>query len=323
VDPRVLGRRFLTLRDRAGKVGRPGRAAAALAAVAALGVLAGACSRTTHPPYSPHENILSIAAEYQLLAAQDPYAKPNAEDLTGQDIARATLVRLANYESLHPGRFTPEVQVLKARAFERLHDYESARAAYREAAEYDTELRGDCTRRIGVLDELLRLTRIARQDAQSLEGTLGLLREQAAEFRRFAGAQEDAFYASLARVEAEQAETTRAELVAANRWLLPDGETQALDGFNTLVADHTGSKRALEHALRLARFHRELAEEEVRLHPPGTLDFDRTRFLRHVDAALDLVYRVSQADGRPERLVASHELDTLLALREMVLARAD
>lgn len=280
------------------------------------------CAGQKYPPYSPHENVLSIAAEFELLAARDPYEDGPAEELTGQNIARATLVRLANYQSLHPERFTPEVAVLKARAYEWLGDLESARANYADAAEFDTELRDECLRRIDVLDELIATSRLALPGA-SLEQYILDLRTQAKAYADYATQTEDPFAAALARRAAEQAEVDRAELLASNRWILPDGENQALEALNDLVNDHRRSCRALEHALRLARFHRSLAEEELRLHPPTTLGFDADRFAENLNRARDILYRVSQADGRPERLLASHELDTVIALGELTAAQAD
>ena len=284
--------------------------------------LAAGCARDKYPAYSPHENVLSIAAEFELLAARDPYTDGPAEELTGQNIARATLVRLANYQTLHPDRFIPEVAVIKARAYEWLGDLESARANYAGAAEFDTEMRGECQRRIGTLDDLIATRRLALPGA-SLEQYLLDLRAQAEAVADLAARTADPFAAALAHREAEQADVDRAELLATNRWILPDGENQALEALNSLVSNQRTSFRALEHALRLASFHRQLAEEELRLHPPSTLEFDADRFATHLNRARDILYRVSQADGRPERLLATHELDTVIALGELAADQAD
>ncbi|MBI5154758.1 hypothetical protein HZA57_05930 [Candidatus Poribacteria bacterium] len=313
VEGVAIHRRFASLRTQA----------AFLAALLLLSALAG-CGRGRYPAYSPHENLLSVAAEFELLASKDPYRDEAPDELTGRNIARATLVRLANYASLHPGRFAPEVLVLRARAYELLQDYESARRSYLEAAEFDSPLGEDCVRRAALLDELLALGRLAAE-ASTIEDQPEALTRQATALRRFAErqAEKEPLYSSLALVEAEQAEVSRAELLAANRWLLPDGEQQAIEAFEALVRDHQTSHRSLEHALRLARLYREFAEEEARLHPPRTLSFRAERFATLVDQCTEILYRVSQADGHAERLVAQHELDAVLALREMVMERAD
>ena len=294
--------------------------ALALVLLLLLGV-AGCGGRSATPAYSPHENLLSIAAEFELLASRDPYREPVSRDLTGQAIHRATLLRLGAYEELHPGRLAPEVLVYKARALELLGDYMSARRHYEDAAEYDTELRGYANSRVQKLDRLL--VALAPPPATNdLMEVLLHLEDQGRELRELAATFDEPLYRSLAMREAEEAEVRRAEMMAVNRFLLPDGERQAQLAFEELVANHRRSARAMEHALRLARYHRELAEEEVRLNPPERLGFSADRFRRHYEAASDLLYRISQADGRPERLVARHELDAVLALGEEVARRA-
>ncbi len=288
-----------------------------LALVLLVGLWTGCAKKSEFPVYSPHENLLSIAAEFQLLAAKDPYRERIPEDITGQSIARATLVRLANYEALHPGRLRPEVLTMKGRSLELLGDYESARRNYLEAAEFNTELREDCQRRADMLNQFL-IAGAEPRTATTIDDLISDLRAKASDFRRIAQEIDDANYQSLALREAEDADIRRTELMATNRWLLPDGEAQAAAALGEMLTYHRESARSLEHALRLARYHTDLAMEEVRLHPPERLGFLRDRFTRHYEAATDILYRVSQADGRPERLLAQHELDALLALGEQV-----
>ncbi len=272
------------------------------------------------PPYSPHDNLLSITAEFQLLSARDPYRDGPAPDLTGRNIARATFIRLANYEDLHPGRLTPEVLTLKARALEWLGDYQGSRRAYLDAAEYDSPLRGENLARADYLLELLII--LDSPPPESLEPMIVFMANQARELRALASRAENDILRGIVLREAEAAEVRRAELMAANRWMLPDGEEQALQALTNVVSNHRESHRAMEHALRLARYHKSLAEEEFRIRPPDGLEFNRERFQRHFDAAADLLYRVSQADGRPERKIARHELDALLNFGQMVQEKA-
>lgn len=290
--------------------------------VTAAALLLSSCrSNKSFQPYSAHENLLSIAAEFGLLSSVDPYRDDVGRDLTGQSIARSTLVRLANYESLHPGRLTPEVVTYKGRALELLGDYASAQRNYREAAEYDTELKEDCSRRAEALEKLL-IAAGKPPTGLDLTSVIDHFAGQGSEYRLLARTFIDPLYQSLALREAENAEVRRAELMATNRFLLPDGEAQAIRALEELVANNRESRRALEHALRLARFRMELAEEEYRLNPPELSGFSIERFKTHYDAAVDLLYRISQADGRAERLVAKHELDALLALGETIEKRS-
>ncbi len=288
-------------------------------ALLAIG-LTGCGGRDPAPP-TPHGTLLGIASEFQLLAPRDMYRDAPGTELTGQSVARATLVRLANYETLYPGRFDPEVAVLKGRAFELMLDLESARLAYLEAARHETELREDCTERAARLSELLEAGQL-RPSGDSTEDQAALLRRQAVFLRQKAGEMGPTPQRALALAVAEQAQVLHAEFVASHRWVLASGDDRAVEYMELLVEANRASWRSLEHALRLARLHRELAEEEMRLQPPHTAGFDRTRVLHHIDESLGLLSRISQADGRPERLVASRELDTMLALRELVIARS-
>lgn len=290
-------------------------------AAAVLLVLAGGCSRTSATRYSPQADLLSVAAEFELLAGIDPYRDGTPSDATGQNVARATLRRLANYSEQFPERFPAEVAMLRARALERLGDYDSAREQFLLAAEADTPMRDLCLQRAGIIAQLIAIRESGDAPASPSE-TVRFLESRAAAYYAFADASTDPTYRSLALVEAEQAEVARAEFLAANRLSLPDGEAQAIAALRGVAEAHRNSARALEHALRLARFHRSLAEEEARIHPPGGLRFDAARFNRHVDMALEVLFRVSQADGREERLVAARELDALLAYRSMILASA-
>lgn len=287
-----------------------------------VAILLGAgCARDARlDPYQPHESLLSAMAEFQLLSARDPYRERVGRDLAGQDIAKATLVRLANFESLYPGRFDPELRMARGRVLEWLGDHASAARNYREVAEYGTELTAEATRRAALAERLATLAQPPTTTV--LEDLLAELASQSAGLIAFANeADMPPFQAALARREAEQADVRRAELLALNRFLLPDGEEQALDAMRRLLSAHRDSARALEHALRLARLHRELAEEEARLNPPEGLLFNADRYKRHYDAAVELLYRVAQADGAPEKLLARHELDALLANGEWVAQR--
>jgi hypothetical protein len=268
---------------------------------------------------TPHDNIVSMVAEFKLLSAADPYGDAIGTDLTGQSIARVTLLRASNHESLYPGRFVPEILTLKGRALELLGEYQSAKRNYDEAAEYDTELREDLRRRVRLLDRFLTTQALA-VERSDIAVAARQLQEQAAEFRRLAESVEEQPYRGLALREAEQAEVQRAEMLTAARVFLPDGDAEAQRALEELVANHRGSARAYSHALRLARFHRALAEEEARLRPADRPAFDKDRFKRHYDQAADLLYRVSQADGNPERLAAAHELDALLDWGDSVRA---
>lgn len=300
---------------------QPGRGAWCAAALFLCAFWLTACASSRFDPYSPHETLLGIAAEYKLLEAGDPYRDPPGRDLAGQHIARSTLVRLANYEALHPGRFELEILALRARCYERLGDLDTARALHARCAAEDWDLAPDARHRVEMLDRILAIRDDSDAPRDVLEAIV-ILEEQADRLHLLARDIEDREYRAYALIEAENAEVRRTELLVQQRWLLAGGEEQAVEAARQLLRRHEESRRAREHALRLVRLHRELAEEEAALRPPETLDFDRARFEEHLDAALEIATRLSQEDGHPERLVAGRELEALLALREWVARRA-
>ena len=283
-----------------------------------LFLLNGCAGKPEATPFEPHENLLSITTEFLLTAPADPYRQEPGKDLLGFNAARSTLARLRNYQQLFPERFAPERMMLQARVFELLGEYDGALRSYQEVDAYDTEMTAEATKRASALETILVIESLTPQE-ETLTATLDLLRRQVLEYRTAADQfQADPFYRGLAAREAENAEVLRAELLVSNRITFPDGEQQALEALRRLIEAHRESHRSLEHVYRLARFHRELAEEEIRLHQPDQLGFDGQRFRKHYEAANNLLYRLSQADGSKYKPLAARELDAVLQLGELV-----
>ncbi len=295
------------------------------AALAALLLFASAgfcgCARTRPSPFAPYDNLLAIAADYQIARATDIYHFDFPRDLTGQNVARATLVRLANYESLNPGRFAPEIEFLKGQAYADLGDYESARAGFEQCAGFDSPLRPRAAEAAGVCAEMQALLRPSPESTDP-EAFLADLERRAAELRALAERHRATRWETLARIETESLEVARAEFLDACQAFLPEGESRALRAFEALAADHAGSRRALSHALRLARFHLDRARRLERLADPERATFDRAAWMTRLEEALEILHRVSQADGRPEKIEARHLLDAALAYADRVRERA-
>lgn len=290
--------------------------------VASLLIFIGGCAGKKEPgPFQPHENLLSITSEFLLSTPPDPYREAPGDDLLGFNAARSTLARLRNYAEVYPQRFVPERLAVQARALEYLGELDGALSTYEEVATYDSDLAEEASRRISVLEQFLVISSLT-SEGEGLLAAVESLAEQSREFQKLARRLDDDFYEGLALKEAENAEILRAEFLATNKMIIPDGEEQAIVALRQLVESHRESQRALEHVYRLARFHRSLAEEEVRLAAPEGLGFDSKRFREHYEQASSLLYRLSQADGSYLKPVAARELDALLALGEAVSDRA-
>lgn len=280
-----------------------------------------ACGKNPYSPYSPHETLLSIAADYQLARATDLYRRQAPLDLTGQNVSRATLVRLANYEDLHPEKFTPEIEWMRGQALADLGDYSSARRRFLRCADFDTPLRPGA-REAAELAGRFAAILSPRTEPDSAEAFLADSARQIAEWIVLAETCRATRWEQLARIEREAAEVARAEFLDANQMLLANGEARAREAFEALVRDHAESRRGLGHALRLAEFHLECARRLERMYDPERGAFEWMPFAEHVERALDLLYRISQADGHPEKILAQHRLDETLAYYDLIRQRA-
>lgn len=276
------------------------------------------CGPKKIDPYAPHETLLSIATEFQLLASGDPYSDPPRMDISGQHIARATIVRLANYEALHPERFELEVEMLKARSYEWLGDNTLAEKLYSDLAAIESPYKENALSRAAFHKRLQEL-QPQLESLPTVDAFLEELERSEAALSAYAEEQEEALLKSFVLRSAEEVAVRRAELLASNRLLLENGNELAISSLKELNTTYADSARALNHALRLARLYRELAEEELRLHPPSGHRFDRDLCLAYLNESLDLLYRISQADGTEEKLIAQRELDTLLLIKEFAI----
>ena len=287
---------------------------------AAAACLAG-CSKPAWSPYSPHENLLSIVGDYQLVRAVNIYREDYPHDLTGQNIARATLVRLANYEEMYPGRYTPDIEMIRGEALMDLGDYASARRRFSHCAEYDTSLRG-AAREGAAASADFEETLARALSVESPEAHLADLDRQWADLQALGERYRASRWENHARIEIENAEIARAEFLIEHLGVLLDGEARALQALENLVRNHPKSRRGLGHAMRLAEFHLELARRMERLGDPERGSFDLTPAADHLESALDILYRVTQADGRPEKILAQHRLDEILAYYDILRRRA-
>jgi len=274
-------------------------------------VCAAACSqKAPDPRYRPTESVLEAVSVLHRHVSDDTYRFPPAQDYTGRNVYRSTLIRLENLErayssALDGGALDDVIAFAKGRALERLRAFDLAATSYRRAAQRPGELRAEAERSAALCDALaaaVKLSdlpdgsdvaaRLAAYDAQTAR--LGELLEQA-------GA---THYRVVIQEEIEHAQVARAHLLVATRPLSADGDVRALGALQQLVVDQRESKYANDHVMSLADLYAELAHEYVDAHPPASLDFDPPRFEELVDAAARLYGSVSNQDGAPEKLEA-------------------
>lgn len=270
------------------------------------------------PPPNYNESILSIVADVQLNAQEDIYQFPYPVDLTGQNIFKATLVRLANFENLYPQRHRVSVLFVKGLCHEKLGDYALAAANYEQcAALNDPVLSPRARERADVLSRLNQILTSGRTSG-TFQDMLLDSRRRIEQLRDLQRPLANTTYNWLLLIEIENAQTYHALLLKNNRYLLDNGTQQALEAMQTLIQDHTASKNQLRHYLMLADFYFELAKEYAALNPPETHLFDWDDFEQLIVPAQNLYYTVEKSDGYPEKLEGRYKLQAALKFAQTI-----
>jgi hypothetical protein len=288
--------------------------------VALLVLLAAGCGHPEPDPrYRPTENVLEAVAVLHRHVADDTYRFPPAQDYTGRNVYRATLIRLENLErayapALESGVLEDVIAFAKGRALERLRAFELAATSYRRAAARPGELRAEAERSAALCDALAEALRLGDSppgaDAPTRLAAFDARNARLEQLLQQAGA---SHYRAVVEEEIEHAQVAKAQILVATRPLAPEGDLRALAALQQLVVDHRDSKRANDHLINLADLYATLAHEYVDAYPPASLDFDPPRFEELVDSAARLYGSVANQDGAPEKLEAGQKLEAFIA----------
>jgi len=290
-----------------------------LAAVVPLLVfvaVSGCASSQADPSFGPYRSLVEVVAELEFHRDADLYRFDAPTDVTGENLYRASLARLQNFDALVTDpRFDDSIAFAMAQARERLLDFDAAADLYGRVAAAPTPL-GTCAA------ELLPLTRQLRDLTRPVESE-GQLTPDAivAELEVRRGAMLDLLEASvddprssLVEVVVERLDVRRREFQWRVRAVMNDGTGRALDFASAVVELHPESARVHEHRLRLADMYAELARGYASSIDPGDYEFDATRFRNMVQAASALYTEVATVDGRPERQEARAGLASMESL---------
>jgi len=294
----------------------------AAACVALLALTAGCGAREPDPRYRPTESVLEVVAVLHRHVPDDTYRFPPAEDYTGRNVYRASLIRLENLErayagSLQSGVLDDVIAFAKGRALERLRAFDVAATNYRRAAEQPGELHDEALRSAALCEAIAEANRLGGsgplEAPAELPARLAALDARLAMLGKLEGDARGSHYAAVVKEEIEHAQVARAQLLVAARPLSPDGDVRALSALQQLVVDQRDSKNANAHLLALADLYAELAREYVDANPPASLGFDPPQFEELVDSAARLYESVANQDGAPEKLEAGQRLEAFLA----------
>lgn len=275
------------------------------------------------PAYAqPAENLLLIVADIQRHLEDDVYRFPYATDVTGQNIFRSALVRLANYEKLYPGRMTDVVALAKAQAWERLCAFQEAAANYEKAQKSPDEairkLAGEGferARRFALAAGSEVDQSSMRTFERDMRFRIELLTKLAEEFR-------GSPYECLAQVARERTQMQLAEFYVSMRFIQPYTTKEAEQALKKNAESNRFSKLRFAHHLRLADFYYERAREYTLKDDPAGADFKLKEFEALVNPARAEYKIVEEADGYPEKLEARAKLLALEAFIDRVMERA-
>lgn len=287
--------------------------------IVALGGMA--CNRalhTTPPQYERAESLLGIVAEFQRYRHADLYRFPYPRDLSGQNVFKATIVRLGNYQTVHPEKYGELIAFTRAQAYTRLGEYPTAIRMYEQAAAFGGDLAERARENARRLEEFRAATALPPQAENLAQFQAGL--EKRIERCRQLAVRYDKTrpWGPLAQCEYEQAEVDLAEFLWANRQVIRDGPKRTLDLLEAIRERHRDSKNVFRHTLRLADWHHELATEYATLFPPERSLFVWETFERYTARAKSLYLEVAQSFGAEERTEAAGKLAALEALEHRV-----
>jgi hypothetical protein len=276
------------------------------------------------PRYRPTENVLEVVTVLHRHVPDDTYRFPPADDYTGRNVYRASLLRLENLERAYPnlagGTLDNVIAFAKGRSLERLRAFELAATSYRTAAEAGGPLREEARASAALCEAIAAANAEGVLPSGDPDARLTALDERLTAFDQRSAALEEleelaagTHYTAVLREEIEHAQMERTRQVVAARALTPDGDVRALSALQKLVVDQRESKLANRHLLALADLYAALAREYVDANPPASLGFDPPRFEELVDAASRLYESVANQDGAPEKLEANQKLESFLA----------
>lgn len=298
----------------------------------AAGILGGALNlaapfaapaQNTQAAYTqPAENLIIIIADIQRHLTDDVYRFPYPQDVNGQNVFRAAIVQLSNYEKLYPGRNSDIVALGRAQAFERLCAFREAGANYEKA----TNSSDDALKKLAErgFERAKEFSAIVDRDLDqsSLRAYEDALKLQIEDLGKLADKFSDTPYACLASLERERSQMNLAEFYSMFRFMKPYTTEMALDQIKKNLQSNNESKLRYTHHLMLATLNYELAREYTVLHDPEGPDFRLKDFESFTNAARSELAIVEQADGFAEKQEGRALLTALEAFIERIKDRA-
>ena len=283
------------------------------------------CTKTVkiNERYKPYKNLLEILSDFRRHLNDDTYRFLPAKDITGKNIYKATLIRLKNYQEIHPGYMEDMISFSMAKAFEKLHDYEQAVFHYEKLLNTKSRLEDEARKNINICADFLRLIEKNRKRKKDLsEKTIeenlksfdNVLKRWDTLNKRY----KNTPYEFLSKEEEEKVDVEKIDFIVKNRYKLTNGVNLAIIGYNQLIEKHKESKKIYSHIIKFGNLYNTLSKEYVAEYNPRGLSFDISEFNKLAHSALDLYGIVASKDGIPEKVEAKGMIESYQAYIEKI-----
>lgn len=276
-------------------------------AILIVGLGVGCAGPKPAVKYRSPETLMEILSDFQRHLEDDTYRFQVARDLSGRNLYKVTLIRLNNYEKIYPNHpFQPIVRFNKARAYEKLHEYDLAVQNYEEVLKDPSPLAELAEKNLAICREFKEMGPKTPEGLPPQE-YLGELEKKIQGWESLIEKYRGTPYEYLAREEQEKAEWERVAFVESRTGDWKDAEP-VIQQYNALISRHAESKNLDRYLLRLGDFYARMASRYAEEKDPHGLKFDLKEFEKFADAALGLYESVANKDGIPEKLEAKGKL---------------
>jgi tetratricopeptide (TPR) repeat protein len=286
-----------------------------------IGLLAS-CAKTPETParYAGTEGILEIVSVLRLHIEDDTYRFPPARDFTGKNVYRASLNRLERLEEIYArklasGYLLDVVLFAKARALERIREYDLAARHYQRVRGLDSPLVQPASIGGDVCTRILAASQLAPAATSTPEQALEIFGERRDALEQLLAEVEGTHYAHVLNEELERTDVARASAFAARAAMDARLDRLALEQFQALIANHPESRNRYRHLLDLGDLYAAFSRRYVREVAPPSLGFDPATFDEYAYNATRLYEAVSQQDGGIEKVEAIRKLEAFLAFQ--------
>lgn len=288
-----------------------------------LATLASGCAETpSDPRFTPYRSLLEIVAELDSARDADLYRFDPPVDVTGENVFRTSLIRLAKFEAVKDEpELRPAIAFARAQAYERLSDFDNAAALYEEVASSQSGLASQAQNSLAFAQRMAQLTAPLPEPKLPLD-LIAPIEERRGELGAFAESVKGDPRRHLVEVAIERLDVRMREYLWRNRSVIHDGTQRALEAAEQVARAHAESRRVYEHLLRVGDAYAEIASAQLAAVDPANHDFDAVRARNLIQAAANVYAEVAAIDGRPERDEARAAIARLEALGKRIEGEA-